>query len=55
VRTDRGEHWRSKALKIVEERLAEIPLREYTVGFIRKVRNVGPRQHQVVVDLYIAK
>jgi tRNA (guanine37-N1)-methyltransferase len=55
VRTGRGEHWRTKALRVISERLAEISARSYTVSLVRKIRNVGPRQHQVVVDLYIAK
>lgn len=55
VRTERGEHWRTKALRVISERLAEISARSYTVSHVRKIRNVGPRQHQVVVDLYIAK
>jgi tRNA (guanine37-N1)-methyltransferase len=55
VRTERGEHWRTKALRVISERLAEISARSYTVSLVRKIRNVGPRQHQVVVDLYIAK
>ncbi len=55
VRTGRGEHWRTKALRVISDWLAEISARSYTVSLVRKIRNVGPRQHQVVVDLYIAK
>jgi tRNA (guanine37-N1)-methyltransferase len=53
VRTDRGEHWRSKARMLIEERLNELSIGDYTITLIRKVRNVGPRLHQVVIDLYV--
>jgi tRNA (guanine37-N1)-methyltransferase len=53
VRTDRGEHWRSKARDLVEKRLREISVQSYTISFVRKIRNVGPRLNQVVVDVYI--
>jgi tRNA (guanine37-N1)-methyltransferase len=53
VRTDRGEHWRSKARDLVEKRLREISVQSYTINFVRKIRNVGPRLHQVVVDVCI--
>lgn len=53
VRTDRGEHWRSKARDLVEKRLHEISVQSYTISFVRKIRNVGPRLNQVVVDVCI--
>jgi tRNA (guanine37-N1)-methyltransferase len=53
VRTDRGEHWRSKARDLVEKRLREISVQSYTISFVRKIRNVGPRLNQVVVDVCI--
>ncbi|MCC6025037.1 MAG: class I SAM-dependent methyltransferase family protein [Desulfurococcaceae archaeon] len=53
VRTNRGEHWRSKARDLVEKRLREISVQSYTINFVRKIRNVGPRLHQVVVDVCI--
>jgi len=53
VRTDRGEHWRSKARELVERKLSELSVRDYTITLVRKVRNVGPRLHQVVVDVYV--
>jgi len=53
VRADRGEHWRSKARELVEKRLSEISAGKYTVSLVRKVRNVGPRLHQVVVDVHV--
>jgi len=55
IRTDRGEHWRSKACDLVEKKLAEIPVRGYVVKLVRKIRNVGPRLYQVVVDVYTIK
>lgn len=53
VKTDKGEHWRSKAKVVVETRLQELLVRDYEIILVRKVRNVGPRIHQVVVDLLL--
>jgi tRNA (guanine37-N1)-methyltransferase len=53
VFTERGEHWRLKARGLVEKRLNELGVKHYEVALVRKVRNVGPRTHQVVVDLRV--
>jgi tRNA (guanine37-N1)-methyltransferase len=51
IYTSRNEHWRTRAQSIVEDRLRELGARHRVVN-IRKIRNVGPRTHQVVVDVY---
>lgn len=51
VHTSKNEHWRTRAQSIVEDRLHELGARHRVVN-IRKIRNVGPRTHQVVVDVY---
>ena len=51
IYTSRNEHWRIRAQSIVEDRLRELGARHRVVN-IRKIRNVGPRTHQVVVDVY---
>lgn len=53
VRADRGEHWKSKARELVEKELHELSVRDYIISLVRKVRNVGPRLHQVVVDVHV--
>jgi tRNA (guanine37-N1)-methyltransferase len=50
IYTSRNEHWRTRAQSIVEDRLRELGARHRVVN-IRKIRNVGPRTHQVVVDV----
>ncbi|MGC8982132.1 MAG: class I SAM-dependent methyltransferase [Desulfurococcaceae archaeon] len=54
VETPRGEHWRGKAREVVTTRLRELGVSGYDIAQVRKVRNVGPRKHQVVVDLYVS-
>ena len=51
IYTSRNEHWRTRAQSMVEDRLRELGARHRVVN-IRKIRNVGPRTHQVVVDVY---
>lgn len=53
VKTSRGEHWKDKAQDLVATRLSKLSVNDYDLLNIRKVRNVGPRTHQVAVDLYI--
>lgn len=53
VFTERGEHWRNKARLILEGKLRELNISNYEIRMIRKIRNVGPRTHQVVLDVYI--
>lgn len=53
VRTEKGEHWRSKAIAIVKGRLGEVGAVNYELSTVRKIRNVGPRTHQVVVDVHL--
>ncbi|MEL9908833.1 MAG: hypothetical protein QXP97_03560 [Desulfurococcus sp.] len=53
VHTDRGEHWRGKSRRILESKLAELSIRTCEIRNIRKVRNVGPRMHQVVLDVLV--
>lgn len=53
VRTERGEHWRVKARASIENRLTEIGVHHYELKTVRKIRNVGPRTHQVVADVYL--
>ena len=50
VWTSKGEHWRTKAKETLEKRLHEIGISAYEIALVRKIRNVGPRTHQVVVD-----
>ena len=52
VYTGRNEHWRIKAKSIVEDKLRELGAK-HSVENIRKIRNIGPRIHQVVVDVSI--
>jgi tRNA (guanine37-N1)-methyltransferase len=51
IYTSKNEHWRTRAQSIVGDRLRELGARHRVVN-IRKIRNVGPRTHQVVVDVY---
>jgi len=51
IYTSKNEHWRTRAQSILEGRLRELGARHRVVN-IRKIRNVGPRTHQVVVDVY---
>jgi tRNA (guanine37-N1)-methyltransferase len=51
IYTSKNEHWRTRAQSMVEDRLRELGTRHRVVN-IRKIRNVGPRTHQVVVDVY---
>lgn len=53
VFTEKQEHWRSKTIDILENRLLELHVENYEIKLVRKIRNVGPREHQVVVDLYV--
>lgn len=53
VHVDRGEHYLEKSKRIVEEKISELGVRKYRVENLRKIRNVGPRLHQTVVDLYV--
>ncbi|MEM4570918.1 MAG: class I SAM-dependent methyltransferase family protein [Desulfurococcaceae archaeon] len=54
VKTERGEHWKHKALSIVDAKLQEVGVRNYRILNVRKIRNVGPRMHQVVVDVHMS-
>lgn len=54
IRTGKGEHWRNLAKSTVENRLLELGVKNYTISNVRKIRNVGPRMHQVVVDVYVS-
>jgi tRNA (guanine37-N1)-methyltransferase len=51
IYTSKNEHWRTRAQSVVEDRLRELGARHRVVN-IRKIRNVSPRTHQVVVDVY---
>ena len=51
IYTSRNEHWRTRVQSMVENRLRELGARHRVVN-TRKIRNVGPRTHQVVVDVY---
>jgi len=53
VKTAKGEHYLTKAEQLVAERLASLGVRNYGISSKRKIRNVGPRTHQVVVDIKI--
>lgn len=53
VRTGRDEHWKSKSQKVIKEGLQKNGIEDYEIALIRKIRNVGPRTHQVVVDVLI--
>jgi methyltransferase (EC 2.1.1.-) len=53
VFTSKGEHWREKSMLILGERMKEIGVMDYSVHNVRKIRNVGPRTHQVVLDIFI--
>jgi len=55
VKALKGEHWRRKALEVVEGSLRESNVVNYEVVLARKIRNVGPRMHQVVVDVFIKR
>ncbi len=52
VYTGKNEHWRIKAKSIIEDKLRELGAK-YSVENIRKIRNIGPRTHQVVGDVSI--
>ncbi|MEM4440705.1 MAG: 50S ribosomal protein L11 methyltransferase, partial [Desulfurococcaceae archaeon] len=54
VKTERGEHWKHKALSIVDAKLHEVSVRNYRILNVRKIRNVGPRMHQAVVDVHVS-
>ncbi|MEM4809710.1 MAG: class I SAM-dependent methyltransferase family protein, partial [Desulfurococcaceae archaeon] len=51
VKTNRGEHYIDKSIELIDKRLREIGVYEYRVNLVRKVRNVGPRTHQMVIDI----
>lgn len=51
--TTRGEHWRAVARNTIEGKMRDLSILNYDISFIRKIRNIGPRTHQVVVDLKI--
>ncbi len=53
VKTAKGEHYLTKAEQLVAEKLASLGVRNYDISSKRKIRNVGPRTHQVVVDIKI--
>ena len=53
VKTAKGEHYLTKAEQLVAEKLASLGVRNYGISSKRKIRNVGPRTHQVVVDIKI--
>ncbi|AFL66334.1 class I SAM-dependent methyltransferase [Desulfurococcus amylolyticus] len=53
VKTAKGEHYLTKAEQLVAEKLASLGVRNYNISSKRKIRNVGPRTHQVVVDIKI--
>lgn len=52
VHTSKGEHWRDKSIQIIRFNLDKTVYSYELIG-VRKIRNVGPRTHQVVVDVYI--
>lgn len=54
VHVDKGESWRDKSCSLVEKRLEELSVKLYDVMGVRKIRNVGPRLHQTVVDVRIS-
>jgi tRNA (guanine37-N1)-methyltransferase len=49
----KGEKAVNNAAEIVEEKLRELGVPYWRIENIREVRTVGPRQSQVVVDLYV--
>jgi len=53
VFTEKGEHWKSKAEKILVDKLRELKVDDYKIHQVRKIRNVGPRTHQVVLDVEV--
>lgn len=52
VHTDRHEHWREKAISTLREHIEKITS-SYEIICVRKIRNVGPRKHQVVIDVHV--
>lgn len=55
VHVDKGESWRDKSRLLAEKRLGELGIRQYNILGVRKIRNVGPRLHQTVVDAWVSK
>ncbi|MCY0868657.1 MAG: class I SAM-dependent methyltransferase family protein [Desulfurococcus sp.] len=53
VKALKGEDYRVKAREILAERLTNLKVGEYRITGLRKIRNVGPRLHQVVIDVEI--
>ncbi|MEM2025366.1 MAG: class I SAM-dependent methyltransferase family protein [Desulfurococcaceae archaeon] len=53
IKASKGEHWRDKATSMITNKLHELSIDKFEVLYMRKIRNVGPRTHQVVVDLHI--
>lgn len=53
VHVNKGEHYLEKSKRIVEEKINTIGVNDYRIENLRKIRNVGPRLHQTVVDLYV--
>jgi tRNA (guanine37-N1)-methyltransferase len=53
VFAEKGVDPRRKAVQLIEERLAEIGVKNYEFLLARVVRTVGPRKSQVVVDLKV--
>lgn len=51
--TSKSEHWRIKSRELAEQKLRELNVEKFEVTVVRKIRNVGPRTHQVVVDVFI--
>ncbi|MEM0246393.1 MAG: class I SAM-dependent methyltransferase family protein [Desulfurococcaceae archaeon] len=49
----KGENWKDRSWKTVEERFKELGVDDYEIALVRKIRNVGPRIHQVVLDVLI--
>ncbi|ADV65042.1 class I SAM-dependent methyltransferase [Desulfurococcus mucosus] len=53
VKTLKGEHYLVKAEEALRKRLESLGLGSYEIAGKRKIRNVGPRMHQVVLDVKI--
>jgi len=53
VKTEKGEHYLTKAEKILVDRLESLNVGKYVIAYKRKIRNVGPRMHQVVLDVEV--
>ena len=52
LKVHKGENWKSKAAETTTSKLKELGVNDFEIAYTRRIRTVGPRFFQVVVDIH---